>query len=59
MEKICKNCEYWNEEENSTGECELQPIMQDYNPAEDSFDKKQYKITKAKHSCPDFEPQYN
>ena len=59
MEKICHNCEYWNEDEDLTGECELQPISHDYNPAIDILEGKAYKITEADDTCEDFELKYN
>ena len=59
MEKICHNCEYWDEDEDSTGECELQPISHDYNQIVDAFGSQAYEITEANDSCPDFEPKCN
>ena len=58
MEKICKNCEYWAEDEDLTGECELQPI-EEPNHTIDTFVNSSYKITEADDTCEDFEPKYN
>lgn len=59
MEKICRNCEYWNEDEDLTGECELQPIEEDDDQAGDIFGYSTFAITEADDTCDDFEPKYN
>ena len=58
MENICQNCEYWTEEANSKGNCELQPQLDMYNFEADVLNCDGFETTDANDTCDDFEPKY-
>ena len=59
MENICQNCEYWTEEANSKGNCELKPKL-DVDDFEIAFSNPDvFETTSANDTCDDFEPRYN